>query len=208
MLSTAGSWISARSNPGKSPHATLNGRFHNCATSSGTGSVIPSALCIAAKVSYAARNAFSRSGQVWARTTVHRVADSSGPHSNRENAVPNHFEYGAYCRSMASNYNHVLRPPVVAVADGEARVIVRRETEEETGIEVKGPLVALGDMIYKKSRKQVHCFAGPAPEGAAPRVASWEVDQARFVPLDEARRLIHPDQAVFLDRLLEHLGSA
>ncbi|MCP9957276.1 diaminopimelate decarboxylase [Streptomyces sudanensis] len=38
---------------------------------------------------------------------------------------------GAYCRSMASNYNHVLRPPVVAVADGAARVIVRRETEED-----------------------------------------------------------------------------
>ncbi|MFG2625544.1 diaminopimelate decarboxylase [Streptomyces sp. NPDC048473] len=38
---------------------------------------------------------------------------------------------GAYCRSMASNYNHALRPPVVAVCDGEARVIVRRETEED-----------------------------------------------------------------------------
>ncbi|MEE1927519.1 diaminopimelate decarboxylase [Streptomyces sp. TRM 70351] len=38
---------------------------------------------------------------------------------------------GAYCRSMASNYNHALRPPVVAVADGVARVIVRRETEED-----------------------------------------------------------------------------
>jgi diaminopimelate decarboxylase len=38
---------------------------------------------------------------------------------------------GAYCRSMASNYNHVPRPPVVAVADGAARVIVRRETEED-----------------------------------------------------------------------------
>ncbi|MER5930090.1 diaminopimelate decarboxylase [Streptomyces sp. NPDC002054] len=38
---------------------------------------------------------------------------------------------GAYCRSMASNYNHVLRPPVVAVRDGAARVIVRRETEED-----------------------------------------------------------------------------
>ncbi|MBT2509985.1 diaminopimelate decarboxylase [Streptomyces sp. ISL-98] len=38
---------------------------------------------------------------------------------------------GAYCRSMASNYNHSLRPPVVAVNDGEARVIVRRETEED-----------------------------------------------------------------------------
>jgi diaminopimelate decarboxylase len=38
---------------------------------------------------------------------------------------------GAYCRSMASNYNHVPRPPVVAVADGTARVIVRRETEDD-----------------------------------------------------------------------------
>ena len=38
---------------------------------------------------------------------------------------------GAYCRSMASNYNHVPRPPVVAVRDGHARVIVRRETEDD-----------------------------------------------------------------------------
>ena len=28
---------------------------------------------------------------------------------------------GAYCRSMASNYNHALRPPVVAVRDGQSR---------------------------------------------------------------------------------------
>jgi diaminopimelate decarboxylase len=38
---------------------------------------------------------------------------------------------GAYCRSMASNYNHVPRPPVVAVAGGAARLIVRRETEDD-----------------------------------------------------------------------------
>lgn len=38
---------------------------------------------------------------------------------------------GAYCRSMASNYNHAPRPPVVAVRDGVARVIVRRETEDD-----------------------------------------------------------------------------
>ena len=38
---------------------------------------------------------------------------------------------GAYCRSMASNYNHVPRPPVVAVHDGDARVIIRRETEAD-----------------------------------------------------------------------------
>jgi diaminopimelate decarboxylase len=38
---------------------------------------------------------------------------------------------GAYGRSMASNYNHVPRPPVVAVNNGNARVIVRRETEAD-----------------------------------------------------------------------------
>ena len=32
---------------------------------------------------------------------------------------------------MASNYNHALRPPVVAVADGASRVVVRRETEDD-----------------------------------------------------------------------------
>ena len=38
---------------------------------------------------------------------------------------------GAYCRSMASNYNHVPRPPVVAVRAGASQVIVRRETEAD-----------------------------------------------------------------------------
>jgi diaminopimelate decarboxylase len=38
---------------------------------------------------------------------------------------------GAYCRSMASNYNHLPRPAVVAVRDGRARLVVRRETEED-----------------------------------------------------------------------------
>ena len=38
---------------------------------------------------------------------------------------------GAYCRSMASNYNHVPRPPVIAVKDGHMRVVVRRETEDD-----------------------------------------------------------------------------
>ncbi|CAB4656480.1 unannotated protein [freshwater metagenome] len=38
---------------------------------------------------------------------------------------------GAYGRSMASNYNHVPRPPVVAIKDGKARVIVRRENEAD-----------------------------------------------------------------------------
>ena len=38
---------------------------------------------------------------------------------------------GAYCRSLASTYNHVPRAAVVAVRDGEARLLLRRETEDD-----------------------------------------------------------------------------
>lgn len=38
---------------------------------------------------------------------------------------------GAYGHSMGSNYNMVLRPPVVFVADGEARLVVRRERYDD-----------------------------------------------------------------------------
>ncbi|HEV7654558.1 MAG TPA: diaminopimelate decarboxylase [Mycobacteriales bacterium] len=38
---------------------------------------------------------------------------------------------GAYCRALASNYNHQPRPPVVAVADRASRLVVRRETVED-----------------------------------------------------------------------------
>ena len=38
---------------------------------------------------------------------------------------------GAYGHSMGSNYNKVLRPAVVFVADGRVRVVVRRETLDD-----------------------------------------------------------------------------
>ena len=38
---------------------------------------------------------------------------------------------GAYGHSMGSNYNKVTRPPVVFVADGAARLVVRRETVQD-----------------------------------------------------------------------------
>jgi predicted NUDIX family NTP pyrophosphohydrolase len=86
--------------------------------------------------------------------------------------------------------------------EGEAlEAAARRETVEETGV-IAGQLTALGTIAYRKSGKQIHCFAGPAPADAAPHCASWEVDQAEFVILAEARRRLHPDQAEFLERLL------
>ena len=75
----------------------------------------------------------------------------------------------------------------------------RREAREEAGV-VAGRLEPLGTIDYTKSRKRVHAFAGEAAD-ASPRCASWEVDQAEFVPIERAREIIHPDQRPFLDRL-------
>jgi diaminopimelate decarboxylase len=38
---------------------------------------------------------------------------------------------GAYGHAMASNYNGVTRPPVIFCREGEARVVVRRESYED-----------------------------------------------------------------------------
>jgi predicted NUDIX family NTP pyrophosphohydrolase len=77
----------------------------------------------------------------------------------------------------------------------------RRETLEETGLAAQGPLAPLGSVTYQRSGKTIHAFGAQAPPEAAPCCASWEVDRAEFLPLDEARQRIHPDQRVFLDRL-------
>ncbi len=89
----------------------------------------------------------------------------------------------------------------------DLELTARRETLEETGVSAGG-LVSLGFIDYTRSRKRVHCFAGAAPADCEPRTASWEIDQAKFLSLDEARRRIHPDQAPFLDRLIEHLKES
>jgi len=87
----------------------------------------------------------------------------------------------------------------------ELEATARRETLEETGLAVSGALVHLGFVDYTRSKKRVHAYAGPAPEGAVPRCASWEVDKVEFIEITRARRIIHPDQAALLDRLQRHL---
>jgi predicted NUDIX family NTP pyrophosphohydrolase len=83
----------------------------------------------------------------------------------------------------------------------------RRETQEETGV-LAGDLTPVGSVELPKSRKRIHGFAGPAPATAAPRCASWEVDQVRFVPVEKAREMLHPAQAPLLDRLQEILRGS
>ena len=62
---------------------------------------------------------------------------------------------GAYGRSMASNYNHMTRPPVVVVSNKTARTIIRRETSadllalevEEAPIGISAEIPAIGTGI-------------------------------------------------------------
>ena len=91
--------------------------------------------------------------------------------------------------------------------DESLEAAARRETWEETGITVSGPVTDLGYVDYTRSKKRVHGYAAPAPADAIPRCASWEVDKAEFIELSRARRIIHPDQRALLDRLEVHLGE-
>ena len=108
----------------------------------------------------------------------------------------------------SGNYNRHAPwgiPKGVPDADELLEAAARRETREEANVDVVGELIDLGYIDYSKSKKRVFCYAGPAPEGADARPVSWEVDHAEFVPLAKAREIIHPEQAVFLDRLLAHI---
>ena len=80
----------------------------------------------------------------------------------------------------------------------------RRETWEETGVR-PGALMPLGSMQYTKSRKEVHAFAGPAPADAGRAAHRGRWTRRVSCRSTEARRLLHPEQAVFLDRLCELL---
>jgi predicted NUDIX family NTP pyrophosphohydrolase len=109
----------------------------------------------------------------------------------------------------AGNYNRRAPwgiPKGAPDADETLEATARRETLEETGISIVGPLVDLGHVDYTRSKKRVYAFAGPAPVGVSPRCASWEVDKAEFIEITRARRIIHPDQAALLDRLQRHLS--
>jgi len=96
-------------------------------------------------------------------------------------------------------------PKGIPDAGEDLEAAARRETLEEAAV-AAGELHPLGTIQYRKSGKRIHCFAGLAPADALPACASWEVDRAEFVSIDEARKCIHPDQAAFLDRLEELLA--
>ena len=59
------------------------------------------------------------------------VNDALGPEDVRPGDLLMIGATGAYCYAMASRYNMMTRPPVVRVSDGEARLMIRRETIDD-----------------------------------------------------------------------------
>ena len=90
--------------------------------------------------------------------------------------------------------------------DETLEATARRETLEETGLDVTGELFDLGFVDYTRSKKRVHGYAGEAPDGSQPKCASWEVDKVKFIEVSRAQRIIHREQAAWLDRLERHLA--
>jgi predicted NUDIX family NTP pyrophosphohydrolase len=79
-----------------------------------------------------------------------------------------------------------------------------RETREETGLACH-IIAPLGESQYRKSRKVVVAFlAEPVsqPPGTVLEPGDWEIDRAEFLPAEEARSRLHPDQQIFIDRAL------
>jgi predicted NUDIX family NTP pyrophosphohydrolase len=137
---------------------------------------------------------------VWMKTSAGTLLYRNGP---------NGLEVLIVHPSGAYNRRAPFSIPKGIPNEGETNMVdvARRETLEETGV-VAGELFELGWIDYTKSRKRIFCFAGPVPAGAVPRTASWEIDQARFVPLAEAEALLHPDQRPFIERLRIAIDAA
>lgn len=82
-----------------------------------------------------------------------------------------------------------------------------REVAEEIGIDASkketksGGDFDLGSITYKSGRKRVRCFALMVHQ--EPAVSSWEIDKVEWFTVEEAKKAIHPDQAQFVDRLVE-----
>ncbi|MBX9876939.1 MAG: NUDIX domain-containing protein [Candidatus Obscuribacterales bacterium] len=82
----------------------------------------------------------------------------------------------------------------------------RRELYEETGV-ICRKLYDLGYCDYQKSGKRVYCFAAKGAKSLRPECTSWEIDDAIFVSIRKAQRLLHPDQKIFVKRLKQWLAS-
>ena len=90
----------------------------------------------------------------------------------------------------------------------DARRAAVREVAEELGIEIDPiELSPLGESVYANKKKRVHCFSWEARSELKLKLDEREISEAKFVPLDEARALLHEAHKVFVDRLVNELRS-
>jgi len=105
-------------------------------------------------------------------------------------------------------------------SDEEPLAAARREFQEETGIEAKGPFTPLGEVKHKSGKKVIawavegdwdtsllrsNTFTMDWPPKSGQQQEFPEIDRAQFFSLSEARKRIHEAECPFLDRVAEHL---
>ena len=103
--------------------------------------------------------------------------------------------------------NHWTIPGGVVDADEDPRTAAVRETREEAGLDVHttGPL---GIFHGRFPDRQVFVFAATPVGDVDPRpVHTHEIDGARWVPLEEAYRVVAPHTAAQIRRSLEQPGN-
>ena len=81
----------------------------------------------------------------------------------------------------------------------------RRETWEETGLFAED-LELLGEIIYATRKKKVICFHGRISESTKPFINSpEEIDRVEWMTLEQARVVLHRDQARFIKMFEEKI---
>lgn len=107
--------------------------------------------------------------------------------------------------------------PKGEIHEGESpETTARREFEEELGTRLEGGLIPLGE-VRQKAGKVVQAWAAEGnldvakvrsntfemewPPRSAKEQSFPEIDRAEFFTLDDARKMINPAQAEFIDRL-------
>lgn len=82
-----------------------------------------------------------------------------------------------------------------------------REVQEELGVTIKPEeLQAAGEQSYRNRKKKVYGFLWECPDiGLEIDPDPFEIARFGFFGLDRARKMIHPDQVPFLDRLAGRL---
>lgn len=83
----------------------------------------------------------------------------------------------------------------------------RRELLEETALVISGDVIPIGYVDYKKENKRLHGFFAEI-EGPLKITLSGELIQGRFVPLDEAYKLLDVRQRLLLGWVLAGTRAA